>query len=133
MSVIKWRDSYNTGVEQFDLEHHKLVELIGVMFEVVRGESTKEIVENACKEILSYAEYHFANEEQAMKEVNYPNLEEHIAEHTRLKDEAGKFQAIINYNFTEGSTEFYHFLRNWLVEHILGCDMKYGPCLKTRV
>jgi hemerythrin len=90
-------------------------------------------VENACKEILSYAEYHFANEEQAMKEVNYPNLEEHIAEHARLKDEAGKFQAIINNNFTEGSTEFYHFLRNWLVEHILGCDMKYGPYLKSEV
>ena len=28
MSVIKWRDTYNIGVEQFDIEHHKLVELI---------------------------------------------------------------------------------------------------------
>lgn len=28
MTLIKWRESYNTGVAQFDREHHKLVELI---------------------------------------------------------------------------------------------------------
>ena len=40
MTVIKWRDSYNTGVEQFDLEHHKILELIEVLYEAVRGVSS---------------------------------------------------------------------------------------------
>jgi hemerythrin-like metal-binding protein len=85
MSIIKWRDAYNTGVAQFDREHHKLVELIGIMFEVVRDKSGKEMVEKAYQEVLSYTEYHFANEEQAMKDAHYPEFEEHVAAHARLR------------------------------------------------
>ncbi len=131
MSLFKWRDSYDTGVPQFDQEHHKIVELINTMFKAVRDKSGKEIAEKACAEVVSYTVYHFTNEEQAMQAVNYPGLDEHIAEHARLKAEAEKFQTIITNNFPEGVTEFYRFLREWLVDHIQDCDKKYGPYLTT--
>jgi hemerythrin len=131
MTVIKWRDSYNTGVEQCDREHHKLVELIDMMYTAIRDNSGKEVTQKACSDVLAYAQHHFANEEQAMREAKYPELEDHIAEHVRLKNEAMKFQTIIDNNFPEGANEFYRFLRKWLVDHIEGCDMKYGPYLKT--
>jgi hemerythrin len=131
MSVIKWRENYNTGIEQFDMEHHKIVELIDAMFTAIRDKSGKEVVVNVCNDLLSYTVTHFANEEQAMKAVNYPELAEHTAEHIRLKAEAGKFHATITNNFPEGTVEFYRFLREWLVEHIQDCDKKYTPYLKT--
>ena len=131
MTIIKWRSSYDTGVDQFDLEHHKIVELIDMMFSAVRDKAGKEVTEKVCNDILSYAEYHFANEEQAMRAIGYPELDEHIAEHARLKREAEKFQIIINNNFPDGVNEFYRFLREWLVDHIQGSDMKYGPYLKN--
>jgi hemerythrin-like metal-binding protein len=131
MAVIKWRDSYNTGIDQFDKEHHKILELIDIMFMAIRDKSDKEITRKACNDVLSYTQYHFANEEQAMQEANYPELEEHIAEHVRLKNEAVRFQTIIDTNFPEGVNDFYRFLREWLVNHIEGCDMKYGPYLKS--
>ena len=62
MSVIKWRESYNTGVEQFDREHHKIIELIDIMYEAVRDKSGREVTEKACNDILAYTVYHFANE-----------------------------------------------------------------------
>ena len=129
MSVIKWRESYNTGIEQFDMEHHKIVELIDAMFAAIRDKSSKEVVETVCKDVLSYAAYHFANEEQAMKAVNYPELDEHTAEHARLKSEAEKFHNTITNNFPEGTVELYRFLREWLVGHIQDCDKKYTPYL----
>jgi hemerythrin-like metal-binding protein len=131
MSVIKWRESYNIGVEQFDAEHRKLVEMIGVMYEVVRDKSDKERVKAVCEEILSYTEYHFANEEQALREINYPYLEEQIAQHAKLKSEAMRLQAVINESYPEGSIEFYHFLRDWLINHILNCDKQYNSYLNT--
>lgn len=133
MAVIKWLDGYNTGVAQFDMEHHKIVELIDTMFAAIRDKSGKETTEKACNEVISYTGYHFDNEEQAMQAVNYPDLAEHIAEHSRLKAEALRFQEMINSNFPEGTTEFYRFLRDWLVKHIHDCDKKYGPYLKDRV
>lgn len=129
MTVIKWRDAYNTGVEQFDQEHHKIVELIDIMFVAIRDKSEKEIILTACNDVLSYTDTHFANEEEAMRAIEYPELEEHIAEHARLKDEATKFYTILSNNFPEGRNQFYRFLRDWLIEHILECDKKYGSYL----
>ena len=131
MTVIKWRDGYNTGVEQFDMEHHKIVELIDFMYEAIRDKSGKDIIEKACGEVISYTGYHFANEEKAMQAVNYPELEDHLAEHNRLKTKALKFQEMISTNFPEGTNEFYKFLRDWLVDHIQECDKKYGTYLKS--
>ncbi len=61
MSFIRWRDSYNTGIVQFDLEHHKIVELIDVMYSAVRDKSGKEVAEKACTELVAYTVYHFDN------------------------------------------------------------------------
>ena len=127
MSVVKWRDSYNVGVEQFDQEHHRIVDLINLMFEAVRDKSSKDVVEKICQDVLSYTEYHFANEEQALREIKYPNLEEQLSEHARLRAETQRLQEIIKDRFPEGTVEFYHFLREWLIQHILESDKKYGP------
>ncbi len=130
MTVIKWHESYNTGVAQFDTEHHKIVELIDSMFAAIRDKSGKEITEKACNDVVAYTGYHFDNEEKAMQAVEYPELAEHRAEHSRLKAEALRFQEMINTNFPEGTSEFYRFLRDWLVKHIQDCDKKYGPSLQ---
>jgi hemerythrin len=129
MTVIKWRDSYNTGVDQFDRDHHKIVELIDTMFVAIRDKAGKEVTQSACNDVLSYAEYHFNNEEKAMKAADYPDIAEHIAEHERLTAEAKKLQTIIAGSFPEGANEFYHFLREWLINHIQVCDKKYAPYL----
>lgn len=132
MTIIKWRDAYNTGVEQFDREHHKIVELANTMFEVVRDKNNKEITEKACSDVLEYTVYHFANEEQAMQDAEFPGLEEHKAEHRRLKAEAEKFAGIIHDTFPKGAADFYRFLRDWLINHIQDCDHKYSPYLNKK-
>lgn len=133
MAIIKWRDSYNTGVEQFDDEHQKIVELINTMFEVVRDKSDKEITEKVCREMLTYTEYHFSNEEQAMESVSYPHLEEHVAEHNRLKEKVQEFQLITDDDFSKNASELYRFLREWLLDHIMVVDKKYSTFLKDKL
>ena len=127
MTMIKWRDAYNTGIEQFDMEHHKMVEFIDLMFFAIRDDCDKDATEKICKEVFTYAKYHFDNEEKAMKAVNYPDLQEHIDEHAWFVSEATKLHTILSDNFPEGRTEFYKFLRKWLVSHIQACDKKYVP------
>lgn len=132
MNVIKWRDSYATGVEQFDREHHKIVELINAMFIAIRDQKSREEVEQLLDEVLSYTQYHFDNEEKAMRDTDYPDLEAHVAEHTKLKEDAAGFKALLEENFSSESKHFYRFLRDWLTEHILDCDKAYsGHLLKA--
>jgi len=132
MSVIKWRDAYNTGIAQFDKEHHKLVELVDTMYGAIRNGHGKEVAEKACTELVAYTIYHFDNEELAMAEVDYPELTEHKAEHEQLKKEAQGFQSRISTGFPDGATELYHFLRDWLINHIQESDKKYGLYMQSR-
>jgi len=125
MAVIKWRESYNTGVDQFDQEHHKLVELINGMFEATRDKSELKTVEKLLDELVAYTGYHFDNEEKAMESVDYPGFAEHKKEHDKLKAEAVNFKTKLAEDLENGTRNLYRFLREWLTEHILECDMKY--------
>jgi hemerythrin len=132
MTVIKWLESYNTGVAQFDREHHKLVELIDVMYRAVRDKEGKETARRACTELIAYTIYHFENEELAMSAVNYPELEAHREEHNRLKAEVKELEQRLETNFPEAANELYRFLRQWLVNHIQECDKRYSSSLQDR-
>ncbi len=61
--------------------------------------------------------------------VNYSGIEEHIADHKWLKQEAGKFQESIKNNFSEGTKELYVFLRQWLIDNIQIVDKQYSSYL----
>lgn len=132
MATIKWRESYATGIEQFDQEHQKIVTLINSMFEAIRDKKGIEDVTALLEELVKYTEYHFDNEEQAMEEANYSELPDHKAEHEKLKEESVNFQARLEKNFNNGAKDFYRFLREWLTEHILECDMKYSEYLSKK-
>lgn len=126
MAIIKWRESFSTGVEQFDQEHHKLVELINEMFLVLRNKADQEEVEKLLTELIAYTQYHFDNEEKAMEDANYPELTEHKKIHEALKTQALEFQDLLQEDLNNGTKKFYRFLRDWLTNHILECDMKYS-------
>lgn len=129
MAIIKWRDSYNTGVGKIDKEHQKLVELIEMMHEAIRDGATLQVVGKALSEITDYTEFHFANEKSLMEEYNYPEKQNHIDEHEKLKEEAAAFSERLAKNFPDGIQEFYKFLREWLVNHILDVDKKLANYL----
>lgn len=126
MAIMKWRDVYNTGVSSMDAEHHKLVELIEIMYTATRQGATLEKVMEALAELITYTTDHFASEERLMDEYGYPGKEEHVAEHEQLKKDASEFSAQLRANFPEGNQKFYQFLREWLINHILDVDKKLG-------
>jgi hemerythrin-like metal-binding protein len=132
MGIIQWRDSYNTGVDQFDREHHKIVELIGVLFSCVRDQRESSEMTKAIADLVEYTGYHFDNEEQAMEQAAYPDLDSHKEEHRKLKEQALEFQTMGQTVEREKVREFYKFLREWLVDHIVGCDKKYGEFLSQK-
>lgn len=125
MSVIKWRESFNTGIEQFDEEHKKIVELVQGVFEAVK-ENRGGDFEKVIQELVDYTGYHFTNEEQAMMADEYPEIEQHRKEHQKLMEQAANFQEISKDMNKEQVQKFYRFLRDWLLDHIINCDKKYG-------
>lgn len=126
MAIIKWRDSYNTGINNVDEEHKKLVALIENMHCVIRDKGGKEEIENVLNRVVEYTQSHFANEEKMMQELQYDKFPDHKIEHEKLVKDVGVFKEKLLSNFPEGSHEFYHFLREWLIDHILDSDKAFG-------
>ena len=126
MALIKWRDSYSVGVEKFDQEHMVLVELINEMFIIVRDKGEVSSLTDAVEKLIDYTRVHFADEEEALEEVNYPHLEEHKEIHVNLMEQVIDFQKQIEHEGKDLRTDFYKFLREWLINHILDEDMRYG-------
>ena len=129
MVLIKWRDSYSVGIDQIDEEHKKLVELINEVFIVVRDKGNAETLNNAVGKLVDYTHSHFSAEETAMQEAGYPDLEKHRKEHRRLEKEVVDFRRRLQEEGADLRTEFYHFLRDWLIHHIIECDMLYSAYL----
>ncbi|BHH85938.1 bacteriohemerythrin [Desulforhopalus sp. 52FAK] len=133
MAVIKWRDSYSTGIEVVDDEHKKLVDLIEAMYTSIRDKEPKETVERVLTEIVEYTQTHFNNEEALMEEKEYPDLETHKAEHQNLIEEVGEYKDRLLNDFPDGRQELYRFLREWLINHIMESDKAFGAYVSEQV
>lgn len=127
--MIKWRDSYSVGLDQIDREHKKLVELINEVFMVVRDKGDVTALNHAVEELVAYTRYHFDAEEGAMEQAGYPDLDAHRKEHQRLEKEVVDFQQRLQREGGEIRVELYHFLRDWLIHHIVESDMRYSSYL----
>jgi hemerythrin-like metal-binding protein len=127
MSIIKWRDHYSVGVEQFDEEHLILVEMVNELFVMVRDKKGPKELDQPLGKLIQYTHDHFAAEEKALEKINYPQLEEHRQEHDKLKQEVAAFHERVKQGDATVVTEFYRFLRDWLVDHIVESDKQYTP------
>ena len=126
MALIKWRDSYSVGIDQFDNEHRKLVDLINRMFVIVRDKDDISAVSDAVARLIDYTEFHFSSEEAAMKEADFPGFKKHKQLHDQLTQEISVFQQKILSEESDVGPEFYRFLRDWLLDHIMEEDKQYG-------
>ncbi len=130
--MFEWKEKYSVGVEKFDNQHKKLLEIgrdLTYAFEnLEKGIDQYDHIVNLLKEMQEYTEYHFNSEEKAMEEINYPDLEKHKKIH---KDFVQKLEEIdldqIDKNQKNFSMELLNFVATWIEQHILGEDQKYKP------
>lgn len=128
MPLIKWRDSFSVGAPKFDEEHKVLLAILNEMFVIVRDEKGPSHLNDEVDKLIQYTEKHFASEEAVMEAIGYPALEKHKAIHAKLVEEVIHFKKQVD-NGEEQATTFYHFLRDWLLTHIVEEDMLYKPFL----
>ena len=129
--IFLWSDRYSVGVQQFDSDHRRLLELAHKMVDehlhgplpIPKGDVLNDLIE--C------AEQHFAHEERLLRSTDYPQLEEHQREHQRLLQEIVHYQD----DFTAGKVsadDVARFVADWIFVHIEQEDRKYREHLNDR-
>jgi hemerythrin-like metal-binding protein len=132
MDLIKWRESYETGISSMDKQHQKLIELINELYKVLRKEESNESIEEVLLEMTTYAEKHLQVEEGILEANGYPDFANHIAIHQTYRDKLTTLMTESKKEHEAVVKDTYAFLRQWWMGHIVTEDKKYGEFLKAK-
>ena len=126
MPILTWSPKYSVGVASIDEEHKKLIALINELHDAMIAGRGKDVVGKVLDGLVDYTKKHFALEERLFAQTGYPAA----AEHKRAHDELTQQVVEIQEKFRSGKTitismEVMNFLKDWLVDHILGTDQQY--------
>ncbi|MFZ5776337.1 MAG: bacteriohemerythrin [Thermodesulfobacteriota bacterium] len=132
MALISWTDRYSVGVKEIDEQHKQLINMINELHEAMLAKQGKEALTKVLNKLATYCVSHFAVEEKLMSTHGYPEFAEHKDKHVKM---TAKVKALIGEVESGKSTisiEVMNFLKNWLDQHIMGTDKKYGPFLNSK-
>jgi hemerythrin len=122
MPFLEWKDSYNIGVKEIDIQHRGLFDIISKLFTSRTYEPDGKYFILTLSKFLEYAQVHFSTEERYMEEAVYPKLVEHRNEHESFLTEAAQFVQTVERKEQGAEDRTLEFLKNWYLSHILGTD-----------
>ncbi len=130
MSFMEWSDRYSVGVAIFDDEHKKLIAIINELYDAVTAGVDKLALQRISDKLVEYTLMHFKHEEMYFDDWAYPGSAAHIISHTKLRQQVFEYRKrILEVDSNELALDMLDFLRDWLSQHIMVEDRKYGRFL----
>lgn len=126
MDLFRWEDSYSVNNDEIDKQHMKLVGMINNLAASMAEAKGREVVGNIISELVDYTNTHFRYEEGIFNRISYPESHEHKKEHLAFEQKISEFKQGFDSGKLTVTVEVLNFLCDWLREHILETDKKYG-------
>jgi hemerythrin len=133
MPLVEWSDEkLSVKVSMIDRQHKKMVGMINELYDSVEAKKEKGLLAELLIKLVHYTNYHFATEEKYFKQHNYPEMTIHKAQHDQLREQV----AVLDERYYTGdkmiTSEVMKLLNDWLFDHIIGSDRKFGQFLNEK-
>lgn len=132
MAYILWTQNMSVGVDMFDHEHQELIDLANKLYTGVTAGNAGEALAKVLDGLIRYTALHFKHEEDYMRMYDYPEYEAHKKEHDKLVAQVMEYKESLDSGKASFTLELMNFLKEWLVNHIMGSDQKYGTFFKDK-
>lgn len=117
---------YETGVIWQDFQHKQLIDLFNQLREARFKNKDEDLYRYTLAFLAMYTKHHFSLEEEYIERYDYPQKEKHFKEHRIFIKTLKKFRRE-NLNYSEEQTDrLLTGMGEWILEHILGDDIKLG-------
>ena len=133
---MEWNDKLAVGIKTIDSQHRELFKRINNLVAAIKEHRCKSEIDGTLKFLDDYARVHFAEEEKHMRETGYAGYEEQRRDHQQylaalaeLKAQAG--QPRVKGSSYDLSATTNQVVVDWIVDHIMKVDMKFGEYLKN--
>lgn len=131
MTLVDWNETYSVDIKEIDDQHKKLVEFVNSLHDPLKSGKSKETIKEILDDLFLYTQYHFSTEEKYFDMYKYPDFKIHKEQHRDLTNKVMEFREKYSSGETILTIEVMNILRDWLHEHILGSDAKFGSFLKS--
>jgi len=132
VAILEWDKRFVLGVTFIDQDHKRLVDLINEIHDNIINCASHDALGTVIVELIDYATYHFAAEENSMAYNEYGGLPLHKEEHLKFCRMVAEFLDGSREGKEDSSLEILSFLGNWLFDHILQTDSEYCQFLAQR-
>lgn len=129
MAFLTWTRAVETGFEDIDAQHMKLVDYIND-FHTTWETKNRVDTKIALQQLIDYTVEHFAYEEQMLEEANYFMLEPHKKVHANFVRKMTDLQGRYENGDDTAAEELINVLDGWLFRHIQLNDHGYVEHVK---
>jgi hemerythrin len=127
MPFAEWSNEFSVGVEEIDGDHRRLLELLNELHDAVKAGGGHEALGRVLDGLMHYVDYHFSHEETLFIRTKYPGYERHRQQHRAFTITVKEIQEDFQLGASDAlPQQVLEFLKNWLVEHIMGSDRAFG-------
>ena len=132
---MEWNESLATGISTIDSQHKELFRRINNLVIAIKQRRCKTEIDGMLKFLDDYARVHFSEEEKHMLASGYSGYAEQHEGHKQYLAALAELKAEASLQRIQGSTYDLSAATNqvvvdWIVDHILKLDMKFGDFLK---
>ncbi len=126
MAFFQWTPELSVGIQDIDLQHKKLVDLINRLYDAIKSRQAGQILETILADLVDYTVTHFTYEEMFLDKNGYPELAAHKPKHNNFVAKIKQYMEDHKSGKLFLSTEIMDFLKDWLTSHIMGTDKEYA-------
>jgi hemerythrin len=130
--IFEWRDEYCTNVREMDEHHQQLFHTANALNQALAVGEERNIIQQTFDFLVHYATTHIAAEERLMEEHGFPEAERHRKHHEKFMNEVLLMSGRARKVSVQVNMDFVDFFKDWIINHILTEDRKYGPFLNER-
>jgi hemerythrin len=124
--ALQWSSALSLGVEDLDVQHRELFERVDHLLDAMLRKDRTEAARLSAY-LCDHVGLHFAAEEQLMRDLGFPEVERHAAEHRAFANSMCQ----LNRAFSEqGPTAE---VVAWLRDHVYVSDVELGRFIRVRL
>lgn len=132
MASLVWSDDFAVKVFAIDVQHQRLFTMVNELDQAMQDGKGKQLLGKLLANLVHYTKSHFETEEGFMREHGYPGYEEHKDKHEKMTRKVLDVQKQFESGNAHLTIGVMAFLQNWLTEHILKTDLRFGQFLGAK-
>jgi hemerythrin len=130
MALFDWQEIYSVGVERIDNQHKTLFEIANRFHAAFERGEARAMLSTIFTELVNYTAFHFADEEQMLRQCGYADFDRHKANHEKLVNLVLGYQRQLDSGEPGVEQHAMNFVRTWLNGHVLGMDRNYRDSVR---